>query len=101
MSKVVHLWREEREQRIVNVCVCGLAVARLCEDVGSTFFSYMEFVISYRSRVRRSGVYPPQQSAPWHNRNRLLDFRHVICIVVRSVHLLLETVRYIVTAVTL
>lgn len=59
-------------------------------------------MISYRSRVRRSGVYPPQQSASWHNRNRLLDFRHVVCIVaVRSVQLLLETVRYIVTAVTL
>lgn len=33
MSKVVHLWREEREQRIVNVCVW----VGLCEDVGSTF----------------------------------------------------------------
>lgn len=59
-------------------------------------------VFLYHSRVWWSGVYPPQQSASWYNRNRLLDFRHVICIIVlRSIQLLLETELLIVTAVTL
>lgn len=59
-------------------------------------------VFLYHSRVWWSGVYPPQQSASWYNRNRLLDFRHVVCIVVlRSIQLLLETELLIVTALTL
>lgn len=47
----------------------------------------------YHSRLWWSGVYPPQQSASWYYRNRLLDFRHVVCVVVLcSVILLLETI---------
>lgn len=56
----------------------------------------------YRGRVCRSGVYPPQQSASWYDRNRLLDVGHVVCVIVLcSVQLLLERILFIVTAVTL
>lgn len=49
-------------------------------------------VLLYHRRLWWSRVYPPQQSASWYNRNRLLDFRHVVCVVVLCpLRLLLET----------
>lgn len=63
-------------------CSLGLQLLRVCGA----------HVLLYHSRLWWSGVYPPQQSASWYYRNRLLDFRHVVCVVVlRPVILLLET----------
>lgn len=62
-------------------------------DMCGRGFAVITSVLSHHSRLWRSGVYPPQQSASWYHRNRLLDFRHVVCVVVLCpVILLLETI---------
>lgn len=72
----------------MRTCSQGLQLSGIC---------YVP-VLCYHSRLWWSRVYPPQQSASWYNRNRLLDFRHVVCFVVLCpLRLLLETNIFIVT----
>lgn len=55
----------------------------------------------YHRRVRWSRVYPPQQRASRYHRHRLLDFGHIICIVVlRTLELLLGMIQLTLTTHT-
>lgn len=65
-------------------------------DLGSVHV----FLLSYLGGLWRSGVYPPEQSTSWNHRNRLLDVRHIVrVIVLRSLLLLLEMTHFFVTAI--